>query len=523
MPTRAPEAPLKNSIAHDGNAGEPEKAATKVLPVGESVTRGALALLGTQPLTWGSSLLTTIALPRLMGADLLGQVTVAMTIAGLGATATSLGISEYLVRRVAQHPASLRQDAGVALLVQTVPTLVGALVIALCLPAEAFSLADHRLLFVALLGMLISPAQTVLLSSFRGREMHAQYAWFNAAGVVVGQVGGLLALLAGADALAYVAILGGATIGTTIVGWQVSRLRPTLPTSTHLVIQECRAALWGSFPFLAWLVVQSVTGGIDRVLLGLLVPAAEVGWYAAAYRIFSIPVFIPTLIMTPLFPALSRSAREPEIIRRTVAKTARIVVLIVVPLCAGIIVVAPGIPSILGWPGDFANASPLIAILSLQLPIISLDMVLGSVLMAIGRQGRWVVVGIIAAVLKIGLNFAAIPVFENLMGNGAIGASVVTLLAELWMFFGALILIPKDLLDLRVARDIGWIFLAGLAAAVVGSILLHVGLVLAVVGCTITYLLMVMSFRALKMEDLRPVSDRVLAIAQATARNPRRQ
>jgi O-antigen/teichoic acid export membrane protein len=226
--------------------------------------------------------------------------------------------------------------------------------------------------------------------------------------------------------------------------------------------------------------------------------------------------------MNPLFPALSRSAREPEIIRRTVAKTARIVLLLVVPLCAGTIVVSPSLPALLGWPADFANASPLMAILSLQLPVIALDMILGSVLMAIGLQGRWVVVGIIAAVLKVGLNFAAIPIFENLTGNGAIGASIVTLLAEIWMFFGALVLIPKELLDVRIARDIAWIFLAGTAATVAGSILLHVGLVPAVVGSAVAYLVLVVSLRALTTEDLRPLTSRVTAVLGRRSANRHR-
>ncbi len=155
------------------------------LPVGESITRGALALLSTQPLTWAGSLLTTIVAPRLLGADALGEFTVAVTIATIAGIATNLGISEYLVRRVAQQPATLRQDLGIALLVQMIATVLGALAIVLIAPLGAFPVTDQWLLCVALLGMLILPGQTVLLSAFRGREMHAHYAWFNAAGMVL--------------------------------------------------------------------------------------------------------------------------------------------------------------------------------------------------------------------------------------------------------------------------------------------------------------------------------------------------
>src|SRR5437660_9685004 len=100
--------PTEGDEAADPRAGS----ASGHVSVGESVTRGALALLSTQPLTWGASLLTTILGPRLLGAEALGQFTIVFTIATLAATGTSLGVSEFLVRRVAQSPRTLRQDAG---------------------------------------------------------------------------------------------------------------------------------------------------------------------------------------------------------------------------------------------------------------------------------------------------------------------------------------------------------------------------------------------------------------------------
>ncbi len=254
---------------------------------------------------------------------------------------------------------------------------------------------------------------------------------------------------------------------------------------------------------------MTITSGIDRVLLGAFVPAAEVGWYAAAYRVFSIPVFIPTLIITPLFPALSRSANQPETVRRTITKTMRIVLLMMVPLSVGTIVVAPTVPTVLGWPSDFANASPLIAILSAQLPLVAVDMVLGVVLMAIGRQGPWVIVGIVGAALKIGMDYVAIPTFENLAGNGAVGASIVTLVIELVMFLGAVILLPKHLLDPRIAWDAACIAIAGSATFFVGTALLPVSLALSVLGGALTYMAVTVTLRVVSMDDLRPVLGRL--------------
>ncbi len=424
----------------------------------------------------------------------------------MAATGTSLGISEYLVRRVAQRPHSLEQDAGVALLVQQVITILGALLLALLGAVGLFSLVEPQLLYVALVGiMLITPAQTVLLSSFRGRELHGQYAWFNAAGVVVGQVGGLLSLLLGGNVLTYTAVVGAATIGSTAIAWKLSGLVPRLPPFGRSLLDECWAFTRGGFPFFTWNLTLSITGYIDRILLGLFVTAAEVGWYAAAVRVYSIPIFLPTLIITPLFPALSRSVHDSDTIRRTLTRTTRILLLLMVPLSAGIVALSPAIPSLLGWPPDFQNAAPLIAILSLQLPIVGVDMILGSTLMAIGLQGRWVVVGLVGAFLKIALDFVAIPLFENMTGNGAVGASIVTLITELLMFGGAMLLMPKHLLDARMAWDAIRIGIAGLATFAVATALLQVSVWLAIPGGALAYGAVALGLRVLSLDDVRPL------------------
>src|SRR5205085_32097 len=125
-------------------------------------------------------------------------------------------------------------------------------------------------------------------------------------------------------------------------------------------------------------------------------------------------------------------------------------------------------------PDDFANAVPLMMILSVHLPIVAVDMLLGTVIMAIGREARWVRVGLIAAVFNMGVNLMCIPLSQQLAGNGAIGASITTVLTEVLMFFGALYLIPKHLFDRRIVWQAVRVVLAGLAMGAVGVALLPV-------------------------------------------------
>ncbi len=437
------------------------------LTVGQSVARGALALLSTQPLTWAASLVGTIVTPRLLGADTLGQVAVAATIGALAATATGLGISEYLVRRAAQHPDSLRRDAGVAFAAQMVVAILGTLAILALAPLFTSSLVDMRLLAVSLIPVLGAPAQTVLLSAFRGRERHQSYAWFNATSAIVALLAGPAVLVLGGDVIQAVAIANTLPIAFTLIAWKLSGVRPVIDLDRSL-LPSAREFVVGGFPFLSWQLTLAAYGQVDRLLMGAFVSASEIGWYSAAYRIIGVVVFIPTLVVAPLFPALSRSGNDAHVLRRTIAQTLKLLTLIMVGLAVGTVVIAPVVPQLLDWPADFAQTVPLMMILALHEPFVAIDMVLGVVLMAIHRESRWVVVGVVATVFNIGVNLIAIPLTQNLFGNGGIGAATTTVLTEVVMFIGAVILIPKTLLDPGLIWHGVRMTACGLAAVAVG-------------------------------------------------------
>jgi O-antigen/teichoic acid export membrane protein len=248
-------------------------------------------------------------------------------------------------------------------------------------------------------------------------------------------------------------------------------------------------------PFLAWNLTLIFYGQIDRVLLGVFVPTQEVGWYAAAYRIIGITVFVPTLVVSPLFPALSRGVRRAELVRPTIAQSLRVLLLLTAPLSALFIVAAPFLPSLLRWPSDFVNAVPLMMILALHIPVVAIDLVLAAVIMAIGAERRWVIVGIAASIFNVATNFVAIPVFQQLTGNGAMGAASVTVATELLMFAGAAVLIPKRFIDPSVGFAAARILVATGIAVAAGIAASSFGLIACVSITALTYATILVAVR----------------------------
>jgi O-antigen/teichoic acid export membrane protein len=70
-------------------------------------------------------------------------------------------------------------------------------------------------------------------------------------------------------------------------------------------------------------------------------------------------------------------------------------------------------------------------ILAQHPPIVSITIVLGAAIAASDRQKAWLLVGVVAVIVNIGLNLAAIPWTVHRYHNGAIGAATITVVTEM--------------------------------------------------------------------------------------------
>jgi O-antigen/teichoic acid export membrane protein len=264
-----------------------------------------------------------------------------------------------------------------------------------------------------------------------------------------------------------------------------------------------RTLMRSGLPFVGYQITLQVRGEIDRLLLALLSGQAVVGWYFAAFRIINIPVFIPTMITTPLLPALSRHADDLPVFQQTLRKTVVIALLTNVPIAAVIIAIAPAVPGLLGWPEEFRHAIPLMMILAVQQPLVALDMVLGTALMARNDERRWLHVALVASVFNPTLNLILIPFFQRTTENGAVAAAIVTVLTELVILAGAFILLPKGMVDRGTLLMGGRVLLAGLCLWAVAAILHPMFVPLAVATGGLVYLAAILVLRVITPDEIR--------------------
>jgi O-antigen/teichoic acid export membrane protein len=187
-------------------------------------------------------------------------------------------------------------------------------------------------------------------------------------------------------------------------------------------------------------------------MLHQMAGSQTVGWYTLAYSWGGLPIILPAVLVTVVFPALSsKASSSPAEYNQMVNRALELSVFVGCPMAIGLALTAGNIIGLFHYPAGFGHAVPLLRILAIHIPIVSIDMILGIALMAKDRQKAWVLVGCIAAVFNPAVNLLAIPFTVHRFANGAIGASVVTVATEVVMMIGAIYLKPAGVLDRKTS------------------------------------------------------------------------
>jgi O-antigen/teichoic acid export membrane protein len=409
------------------------------------VVRNILALLVNQVGTWIITLVLTIVLPRYLGVDDFGLYSFAIAFVGFFALGMRLGTGTYLTWRIPREPELAGRLTFNTLLLQLPLILACSAVAIIILPLIDPHPLALQIIAIVLLATSVSSLSATLSSGLAGLQIMKAPAFITLLSSAVG-----MTLIVVGTRL-HISLLGVALTGVlaevmTFVALGAYALRK-LHLRFNVDSTLWRAILLGGLPFFAWSVVLLFYWQIDITMIKIIVPDhanAVVGWYAAASRLVNIPLFLPMIVIAPLLPALSaeRNAESPKF-RDMVSRSLRLVTLVALPAGVGVVILANEITALLNYPPGFGPVALLLRILAFNVPVVAIDMILGTALIAAARQRAWTIVGVVAGIFNPIVNLWAIPFTQSVFGNAAIGAAVVTIATELVMFVGALYLRPK--------------------------------------------------------------------------------
>ncbi len=417
-----------------------------------------------QVVTWVLSWILLVILPRYLGDSQFGKLFFALSYGTIFSTLINLGVNTFLVREVAVlRPGSdtaeeetARRRMGLRFLLSNVLTFKLALaafvfiiqsILIFFLPYDA---ATREAVLIIGLGTCLGAVTQTLGGTFQGLEYMLAPSIVLIAEKVIITAGCALLLWQG---YALVAVCWVHTAAAAVgFGLSLMWLHRKEPFGFAWDRLELRRIFIGGLPFLIWVVFGEIYIRIDVLMLSLMTSDAVVGWYGAATRLYGTLLFIPNILTTSVFPAMMRmgsDTMDDGAFGRASERLMNLVLFAAVPISAGTIAVANPLVRLLYGQGPFEHAGPNLQVLGFSILLVCIDVVLGTALIARGKEKAWAGMAVAAAFFNPLVNLWAIPLTARLWGNGGIGAAAATALTEILMMFGALWLMPPGVFSRR--------------------------------------------------------------------------
>lgn len=218
---------------------------------------------------------------------------------------------------------------------------------------------------------------------------------------------------AGASNLILYTLIGLCTYGI-IAGISLllaKKITPSLTLSFDRTLMKRYVVI--AFPLGLTLLCNVVYFHADSIILTLFRTTAEVGIYGFAYKVFELPLVIPTFFMNAVFPLLlvSRKSGDMDAFARQTKKSALILFFSSLVIGTGGFLLAPYLELV---NVDFQLSILPLRILLVSLPIFYLTSITMWVLIALKKRVALFIIYLLSMMVNIGMNILLIPAFGYL-------------------------------------------------------------------------------------------------------------
>ncbi len=394
--------------------------------------RNILFLLVSQGATWLVTIFLLILGPRKLGSDGFGRAQFALAFVGFFNLIGSLGTYQYIVKHIARDPAELGRLVISALRLKMV---MGVVLAALALGTGWLLGYDGEvltLIAIGLVGMMLSLLNEMVLAGLAGVELIAGSAVWQTVQVYVGSILAIVVLLTTKSLYAYLACFSLALAVPLVANFLT--LRPHLRHVARRSPVTWRVLIVGGIPMFALAALSLLYSTIDIPIVEAVSGDEVVGWYTLAYRWVLMPIFINTIVATAFLPQMSAlAATAPERFCALTNRAIKMVMAITIPGAVGILLISSDLIDLLYGPA-YEQSVVLMQLLAPFVPLVALNTVLGTALVASDRHHRYIWVAAAAAVFNPPIAFLAIRLANDRYdGNGYIGAAIVTVLTEIFI------------------------------------------------------------------------------------------
>lgn len=371
----------------------------------------------------GLALVVGVWVARYLGPGQFGLLNFAGAFVTLFSAVALLGLESIVVRDMVRNPGATDEILGTTCLLRLAAGLCsyGAAfgVIMLLRPGEPLT----RLL-VAIAGvMLLTQALDTIDLWFQSQVQSKYVVWAKNGAFLVSAVAKVFLILADAPLVAFALanlaefVLG--ALGLVIV----YRMKGRSLTHWRFSMREARRLAGESAPMVLSGIIFMVYLRVDQVMLGQMAGDREVGIYAAAVRVAEIWYFIPTSIVSSVFPDIVRSREvSEEIFYGKLQRLYNLLAFLGYAVALPTTFIAPWVIHLL-FGLEYAAAGPMLAVLVWAGLFANLGVARNAFLLATNQPRVLLFAVLVGAVSNVLINLLLIPRYG---GMGAAAASCVS-------------------------------------------------------------------------------------------------
>jgi O-antigen/teichoic acid export membrane protein len=424
-------------------------------------------------------LVVIMVLARYLGKSLFGDYTYILALVGSLQILADFGLNKIAVREIAKQPDKADAYFGNVLLLKV--TLAFISLIVLVVLANVTQQNPHTLNGLYLYGAALilsffASTYFVLYRAFERMQYEALLVMVER-GIHLGLIILLVRLKVGFVALFWASMIASAfkfiigtwltikkfTIPRIIFNWDLYKMyiRNTLPVGFGLII-------------------NSFSLRVDTILLGFLSVSESVGIFSGPYRIVDTVGFIATVLITALFPVISRrSAQGNEKMREIMENSIKALMIIALPASLSLAILArPVVILVLG--NEFPESIPVLQVLALVVIPTYFRNLLGVAFIAAEQQIEYAYISGGVLLINVIIDLVFIPQLGYWGACiGAISAEMVRMLLCFWRiqyYIGSIniwsivkrLIIPSFLMTIVLwgFSYVSWILAAALGAIV---------------------------------------------------------
>lgn len=466
----------------------------------QTIAKNASMLFASQLLTWMLALVVTIFLPRYLGVEAIGELAIANSIWVIMGALIVFGMDLHLTKIAARDPASISEALGTSLAARLILGFIAYCLVSVYVYNAGFSTKAVELTYIIGGTYIVSAVLSAFAAVISGLERMDVTSITGVVVKVLGTALTLVLILLHAD----IYLIAGIAILPIVLGCVITGR--FLAHHHKIYLRFSPSAIWamlkGSQQYLFTALVLIAYQQIDTLFIANLVDAKTVGWYSAAMNLFSTLMFVPTVIGTAIFPALSRMhTSDPERLNSVARRGFDLMFVVGVPIGLGVSVMAKPVVQLL-YGNQFLESGHVLEILGFVLIFTYLNTFLGQLLVSMERTKGWNIVIFVSVLLTIPLDLVLVPWTHTNLGNGAIGGALSFLFTEASMVLGAVLLMPKGLLTWPNIRTVILAFVCGLLMMGVSSWLRDSFLLVPIAAGAVVYISTILLFRVVPREHL---------------------